>query len=67
MGKEERTGMENGRGVEVEILNSVVWVGLIEKVSHEGRFQGQEGGSHLVSVRMIFQAKETTSAQKACE
>lgn len=36
-------------------------------MSPEGRFQGGEGGNHLVSVGMMFQAEEIASAQKMWE
>lgn len=52
------------KGVGVEIFKSVVLVGVIKKVSPEGSFQGGEGGSLSVPVGLMFQAKETASAQK---
>lgn len=48
---------------EVHIINSVVWV-RVSKGSPAGRFQGSEGKSHLVSVGIMFQAQETSRAQK---
>ena len=33
----------------IETVNSVVWIGIINKVSSERRVRGGEGGSHSVS------------------
>ena len=38
-----------GERVEVEILNTVVWIGIIKKVSSEGSAQGGEGGSPSIA------------------
>lgn len=58
LGSEGDTGKEKGtnRGgqgerVEVEILNTVVWIGIIKKVPSEGSAQGREGGSPSISAR----------------
>lgn len=48
-GKRKGKKDEDEKWPRVEILNSVVWVKLIKKVSPAGRFQGGEGGNYLVS------------------